>query len=123
MTFMESIQTVFQKYADFTGRARRSEYWWFALGYSILSGVLSGLSRAFSGGFGTVLAILSGIIALAVLVPSLAVGARRLHDIGKSGWWLLIELVPCVGWIILIIWCATDSQPGDNEYGPNPKGL
>ena len=124
MTFMESIQTVFQKYADFTGRARRSEYWWFVLAYSIVNGVLSGISQALgSGGLSTVISILSLIIALGCLVPSLAVGARRLHDIGKSGWWLLISLVPCVGSILLIVWCAKDSDPGDNMYGPNPKGM
>ena len=121
---MESIQTVFQKYAVFEGRARRSEYWWFELAYCIVSAVLSGLSTAFGGGgASTVIGIISGIIGLAVIVPSLAVGCRRLHDIGKSGWWQLIALVPCVGSIILIVWFAKDSDPGDNAYGANPKGM
>jgi len=70
---------------------------------------------------GTIFFALYGIYALAALVPSLAVDVRRLHDIGKSGWWLLIAFVPIVGGIILLVWCATDSQPGDNQYGPNPK--
>ena len=124
MSFMESIQTVFQKYAVFEGRARRSEYWWFVLGYSIVNGVLSGLTNAFSGSaMGTIMGILSAIVALGVLVPSISVTTRRLHDIGKSGWWQLLALVPCVGAIILIIWTAKDSDPGDNMYGSNPKGM
>ena len=124
MTFMESIQTVFQKYADFTGRARRSEYWWFVLAYSLVSGVLSGIGQAIgSGGLGTVISIISLIVSLGCLVPSISVCTRRLHDIGKSGWWQLIGLVPCVGAILLIVWCAKDSDPGDNMYGSNPKGM
>ena len=124
MTFMESIQTVFQKYAVFEGRARRSEYWWFVLAYAIVNGVLSGLTNAFKGSaMGTIVAILSAIVALAVIVPSIAVTTRRLHDIGKSGWWQLIALIPCVGTILLIVWTAKDSDPGDNMYGSNPKGM
>ena len=123
MTFMESIQTVFQKYAVFDGRARRSEYWWFYLAYAIVNGVLSGLANAFSGsGFGTAVSVISGIVALACLVPTIAVTTRRLHDTGKSGWWQLLYLT-CIGGIVILIFCAMDSQPGDNQYGPNPKGM
>ncbi len=123
MTFMESIQTVFQKYAVFEGRARRSEYWWFYLGYAVVNGVLSALIRAVgSGGVGTFLSIISGIIALGCLVPTIAVTTRRLHDTGKSGWWQLLYLT-CIGSIVILIFCALDSQPGDNQYGPNPKGM
>ena len=68
-------------------------------------------------GFG----LLGGLYALAVLLPSLAVGARRLHDTGRSGWWLLIGLIPCIGFIVLIVFLVQDSQAGDNQYGPNPK--
>ncbi len=124
MSFTESIQTVFQKYAVFEGRARRSEYWWFVLGYSIVSGVLSGLTSAFNGTtMGTIVSVIALIVALGVLVPTISVTTRRLHDIGKSGWWQLLELIPCIGTIILIIWTVKDSDPGDNQYGPNPKGM
>ena len=123
MTFMESIQTVLQKYADFTGRARRSEYWWFVLAYSVVNFVISLIGSIAGGGVQTATSVISGIIGLGLIVPSLSVGARRLHDIGKSGWWQLLSLIPCVGGIILIIWCAKDSDPGDNMYGPNPKGM
>jgi uncharacterized membrane protein YhaH (DUF805 family) len=66
--------------------------------------------------------VLAGLYSLAVLIPSIAVGVRRLHDTGRSGWWLLISLVPLIGIIVLIVFLATDSQPGANQYGPNPKG-
>ena len=121
MTFTESIQTVFQKYAVFEGRARRSEYWWFYLAYTVVNGVLSGLGRAVgSGGFATALSVISGIIALACIVPTISVTTRRLHDTGKSGWWQLLYLT-CIGGIVILIFCALDSDPGDNQYGPSPK--
>ncbi len=123
MSFTESIQTVFQKYAVFEGRARRSEYWWFYLAYAIVNAVLSGLSQALSGsGMGTAVSVLSGIIGLACLVPTIAVTTRRLHDTGKSGWWQLLYLT-CIGSIVILIFCALDSQPGDNQYGQNPKEI
>ena len=123
MSFMESIQTVFQKYAVFEGRARRSEYWWFYLGYSIVNAILSGLARALgTGGAATAVAVISGIVALACLVPWIAVTTRRLHDTGKSGWWQLLYLT-CIGGIVAFIFTLMDSQPGDNQYGPNPKGM
>ncbi|MBR2530173.1 MAG: DUF805 domain-containing protein [Lachnospiraceae bacterium] len=123
MSFTESIQTVFQKYAVFEGRARRSEYWWFYLAYAIVYAVLSGLSQTLSGsGMGTAVSVLSGIIGLACLVPTIAVTTRRLHDTGKSGWWQLLYLT-CIGSIVILIFCALDSQPGDNQYGQNPKEI
>ena len=82
----------------------------------IVSGVLSALARG-----GGILSILSVIWSLAIFLPSLAVCIRRLHDIGKSGWWYLLAFIPLVGAIILIIWFCKDSEPGANAYGPNPK--
>ena len=117
MSFGEAIQSVFSKYATFSGRARRSEYWFFTLFAAIVSAVLSILGM-FLGVFG---AILSGIWSLAILVPTLAVTWRRLHDIGKSGAFFFISLIPLVGSIILLVNVCKDSQPGDNQYGPNPK--
>lgn len=110
------ISVLRDHYADFAGRARRREFWMFALINFVISlvlGIVLGLVH---------MGPLSNIYSLAVLVPSLALGARRLHDTDRSGWWQLVGIIPIVGWIILIIWCATDSQPGDNKYGPNPKG-
>jgi uncharacterized membrane protein YhaH (DUF805 family) len=113
---MEWYLAALKKYADFSGRARRREYWMFVLVNLVISCVLAGLgyvSNAFN--------VLSYIYALAVLVPSFAVGWRRLHDTGRSGWWMLIGLIPLVGAIILIVFFLQDSAPGDNQYGPNPK--
>src|SRR3954467_14854791 len=121
MSFQDAVRICLQqKYADFTGRARRSEYWFFFLFNFIaqaVAGFLDGLFRIRSVYGGPI----QGLVWLALLVPSLAVGVRRLHDTGRSGWWLLIGLIPVIGTIILIVFLATEGQPGDNQYGPTPK--
>lgn len=129
MGFTTAVKSCFSKYATFTGRARRSEYWFFVL-FNILveivvyiPGVLLVLTLSRPQmyiGFG--LLALMGIFALAVIIPGLAVIVRRLHDTGRSGWWYFISLVPFVGGIILLVFLCTDSQPGENKWGPNPKG-
>ena len=111
------LDAIKKKYADFSGRARRTEYWMFVLFSIIVGVVLSIVDAMITGG------LLGMIYALAILIPSLAVGARRLHDTNRSGWWLLIALVPFVGVLILIYFLVLDSQPGDNQYGPNPKAV
>ena len=115
MTLQEAVRSVLSKYADFTGRARRSEYWYWTLAVvlaSIVAAILDGIIGA---------QILQIVVTLATLIPGIAVAVRRLHDISKSGWFLLLALIPLVGAIILIVWFVGDSHP-DNEYGPNPKG-
>lgn len=109
---------VLRKYAEFNGRARRMEYWMFALinfGISILLSVVVGFVSE------TLASVVSVVYALGVLIPSIAVGIRRLHDTGRTGWWILIGLVPVVGWIVLIIFMVLDSDAGTNQYGPSPK--
>ncbi len=113
-----------KKYADFTGRARRAEYWWFVLinfvvifSLLVLTIILSGSDDSLTGLGG----IIYAVYALGVIVPSLAVTVRRLHDTGKSGWMLLIGLIPFVGPIILLVFYFTDGEPGANQYGPSPK--
>jgi uncharacterized membrane protein YhaH (DUF805 family) len=107
---------VLKKYAEFSGRARRKEYWMFFLFYFLIA-IAIGIVEAVihTGG------ILGGIYALAMLIPGLAVTVRRLHDTGRTGWWILIGLIPVIGTIVLLVFMVLDSQPGDNEYGPNPK--
>jgi uncharacterized membrane protein YhaH (DUF805 family) len=96
---------------DFTGRALRSEYWYWILGIVIISVVLSIIDIS----IGT--QVLSYLFSLATLLPGLAVGARRLHDTDRSGWWLLLGLIPLVGAIILIVWFATEGTSGPNRFG------
>lgn len=112
-----------KKYAVFEGRARRREYWFFALFVVLISVVLTIIDAMIGTMTSQGAGILSGLFGLAVLIPSLAVGARRLHDTGRSGWWLLIGLIPFIGAIVLIVFFVLDSQPGTNAYGPNPKGV
>jgi uncharacterized membrane protein YhaH (DUF805 family) len=113
---------VLKKYAVFSGRARRKEYWLFVLFnlgiglvLSFIDGV-AGLASAESG-YGP----LGLLYTLAVLIPGIAVSVRRLHDTDRSGWWLLIGLVPLIGAIVLLVFMARDSQQGQNQYGPYPK--
>lgn len=113
---MNYYLAVLKNYAVFSGRARRAEFWYFVLLNLIISIALSFVGNAI--GF----SMLSLIYTLAVFIPSLAVAIRRLHDIGKSGWWILIGLIPLIGWIWLIILYCIDSNLGKNAYGPNPKG-
>jgi len=118
------IDCLTKKYACFSGRARRQEYWMFVLFNIIASTILKFIAGALISMTGlAVLAIIPLLYSLAVLIPGFAVLIRRLHDIGKSGWWWLIAFIPLFGWIVLLVFLCLDSQPGDNQYGPNPKGL
>lgn len=107
-----------EKYCNFEGRARRSEYWWFALANGVVSYLVNLIGGLISP---TVGLVLSCIVCLGLLLPGLGVSVRRLHDIGKSGWMLLVALIPIVGAIILLVWCAKDGDPQPNQYGPSPK--
>jgi uncharacterized membrane protein YhaH (DUF805 family) len=118
MKFDEAIKSGFENYAKFSGRARRSEYWFFALfnflvllGAQVVDGILFGITTG----------LFYFVAALGLFIPSLAVAWRRLHDIGKSGGYFFIILIPIVGVILLIVWLATDSQPAKNQYGPKVK--
>ena len=116
--FVEALK----KYAVFSGRAQRSEYWYFFLFYGLISialGIADGLAGSYNQHAG--MGLLGGIFSIGMLLPSLGVSVRRLHDIDRSGWWLLIALVPVVGAIVLLVFCVRDSQPGTNRFGPNPK--
>lgn len=115
MGFQDAVRACLTKYADFTGRSARSEFWYFFLFNFVVQFVLSLLGNMIS-----IFGILSGLVALALLLPGLAVSVRRLHDIDRSGWWLLIGFVPLVGAILLIVWDCTAGTPGDNRFGRNP---
>ncbi|GGD78926.1 DUF805 domain-containing protein [Lacimicrobium alkaliphilum] len=113
---------VLKKYAVFTGRARRMEYWFFIL-FNFLISIVLALVDTMTGTFNSEAAIglLGGIYGLAVLIPGIAVTIRRLHDTGRSGWWFLLIFIPIVGGLILLVLMLFDSEPGENAYGSNPK--
>ncbi|WP_019674051.1 DUF805 domain-containing protein [Psychrobacter lutiphocae] len=118
------LDTIKNRYAQFDGRARRKEYWLFNLFYWLILlaiWIIFGFGsseKVMNIGFSIALIFMLGLI-----VPMWAVTIRRLHDIGKSGWWILIGSVPYIGSFILLIFCCLDSEPGANKYGPNPKGI
>lgn len=105
MNFADAIRICFTKYVDFNGRAKRPEFWWWALFVFLASLVAQWIGY-----------LPSLVVSLGTLLPSIAVGARRLHDIDKSGWWQLVGLIPFIGWIIMIWWCVQDSKD-PNRFG------
>jgi len=117
---MEFVQSVKRNmttgaYAQISGRASRSEYWWFVL-FTLLASTAAGvLDVLFPGD------LLQTLFGIVTFIPGIALGIRRMHDIGKSGWWLLIGLIPVIGWIVLIVWLATKSNPGANQWGETSR--
>ncbi|WP_244666432.1 DUF805 domain-containing protein [Myceligenerans indicum] len=135
---MESIRTVLSKYADFNGRARRSEYWWYTLAYTIVVLLIEAIfifpaigqmstaaaenpGAAQMPAMGVVGYVILGILSLALLLPSLAVTVRRLHDSDKSGFFILLGLIPFVGGIIVLVMVILPGTVGPNRFGPDPK--
>lgn len=111
-----------KQYADFSGRARRKEYWMFVLFNVLIMIVLMVIDAALGLSAGdSALGVLSGIYSLAVLIPSIAVCVRRLHDVGKSGWYYLLGFIPIVGPIILLVWYCTEGERFTNAWGEDPK--
>lgn len=118
MKAIRYYQKVLKNYAEFNGRAHRSEYWYFFLTQTIIFLLLGSISYAVGDQYG----IIGYIYNFATLIPAVAVTVRRLHDVGRSGWWWLIMFVPVFGVFILLYFLIQDSTPEENEYGPNPKG-
>ncbi len=110
------LRVVKDNYANFKGRARRKEYWMFVL-FNMIFVFVVAIIDYLLGTF----PLIYGIYLLAVIIPSLAVFVRRLHDIGKSGWWFFVGLIPIIGAIWLLVLLCTDGNPGENSYGPSPK--
>lgn len=116
------LNVIKQHYADFSGRASRSQFWYFTLFSFLISLAISVVTGIIGSVLNTGIFSLLGVLySLAIVVPSVCLGIRRLHDTGKSGWWYLISLVPFVGFIILIVFWVMDSEADRNQYGPNPK--
>ncbi len=115
MTFQEAVKKAFDNYCNFSGRATRAEYWWFFLFQFIVGFVLGLLGFASS-----VFSIIGNLVSLALLLPSLGLAWRRMHDIGKGGGWFFINFIPLVGNIIWIVWCCQPSEPTANRFGDVP---
>jgi uncharacterized membrane protein YhaH (DUF805 family) len=112
-----------KKYAVFSGRARRREYWYFFL-FNVIITIVLGIAEGVIGLMpNSNQSILAGIYGLAVLIPGLAVGVRRLHDTNRSGWWLLLGLIPLIGALILLFLFISNGDSGPNQYGPDPKQM
>jgi uncharacterized membrane protein YhaH (DUF805 family) len=109
MDFVTAVTTCLKKYVEFDGRARRSEYWWYILFYIIVISIAYAINVN-----------LGGIASLALLLPTLGAAVRRLHDIGRSGWWILIGFIPLIGWLISLYWAIKPSQPESNQWGEVP---
>jgi uncharacterized membrane protein YhaH (DUF805 family) len=124
LNMMGWVKEVLRKYATFEGRARRKEFWYFAL-FCLIAGVGLAFIDVTLGTYSpeTGFGLLSGIFGLALLIPYISVTVRRLHDTDRSGWWWWISLIPLVGGIVLLVFMVLDSTPGANRYGPNPKGV
>lgn len=122
MTMGDSIRTVLSKYATFSGRAARSEFWWWVLfviivhiGTSILDGIIVG--PVFGEGAFHGPELITGLVSLALFLPGLAVTVRRLHDVGRSGWWIFLALIPLIGFLVLLYWYVQPGEPGRNRFG------
>jgi uncharacterized membrane protein YhaH (DUF805 family) len=115
MGFVDAVKSVYTRYVDFSTRSSRSEYWWFVLFY-VIAGIVLGIVDMIIG-----INILTAILMLGSIIPGIAVGVRRLHDIGRSGWWMLIGFIPLVN-LLLIYWYVLPGEEGDNAWGSNPLG-
>jgi uncharacterized membrane protein YhaH (DUF805 family) len=121
---MNWFTTVLKKYAVFSGRAQRAEYWYYVLFYILIIlalSIIDGVAGTFDEQSG--IGILGALFVLGTFVPSLAVTVRRLHDTDRSGWWILLNLIPLVGALVVLIFTCLDGKPGDNRFGPNPKAV
>lgn len=116
--FTEAIRSGFQNYVTFSGRARRAEYWWWTLFYILMSVVAAFADYALASS--SRLPLVGLIFFLVAMLPYLSVAVRRFHDIGKSGWWVLIPLIPLVGSLLFLYWMVQPGNIGPNKYGPDP---
>ncbi len=118
MSFGDAVRSGFDNYAQFGGRASRAAFWWWFL-FTVLVGIAVDLIGVAIGSW----YVLHAIVTLALLLPNLSVGVRRLHDTDRTGWWLLIAIIPLIGWIVLLIFFLEASNAGENRYGPPPADV
>ena len=121
--FGTAVKLGFQRYVDFSGRSTRAEYWWWGL-FSVVVSFALFIADTLTGNsstFGWLGGLLETLFTLATIIPSLALSVRRLHDINRTGWWLLLLFVLVIGWIVLIVWAIKRGDEGPNKYGPDPR--
>ena len=121
--FGTAVKLGFQRYVDFSGRSTRAEYWWWGL-FTVVASLALFIADNLTGNsstFGWLGGLLDTLFTLATIIPSLALGVRRLHDINRTGWWLLLWFVLVIGWIVLIVWAIERGDEGPNKYGPDPR--
>jgi uncharacterized membrane protein YhaH (DUF805 family) len=121
MSFSEAVNSALRQYAIFRGRARRAEYWWFALFTALVSLVAGIIDAVLGTTTQSGLGFIGTVASLAILLPSLAVTVRRLHDTDRSGWWVLAFLIPIAGFVLWLVFMLSDSNPHANRFGPSPK--
>jgi uncharacterized membrane protein YhaH (DUF805 family) len=119
MNFQQAVQSGFSNYANFRGRASRSEFWWWQL-FLLLGGIVAALLDLFANSNVLGGEPLASLFYLATIIPGLAVSVRRLHDTDSSGWWILLGLIPFIGIIVLIVWWCLEGSKGYNRFGPDP---
>lgn len=123
MDMKTAVETVLrEKYVEFNGRAQRAEFWWFILFIFVVSAILSLIDKALFEGVLADIGPLSAIFSLITLIPAIAVTARRLHDVNKSGWWQLLFILPVIGFLVILFWAVQKGTEGPNDFGPDPKG-
>ena len=120
MTLSNSIRKVYSNYLNFSGRASRSEFWWFWLYTFVIGGILGYFANTCDNGFGTLMSILSALFYLVNIIPAIAVAVRRLHDTGRGGGWIFISLIPVIGTIWYLVLVLLPSEP-DNRFGATPR--
>ena len=121
MSMVDAYKAMWKNYAKFSGRARRSEYWWVILAQTLISTAFSLINIAGDSVLGAVANVVISVYGLATLIPMISLTVRRLHDIEKSGWWYLLNCIPCIGSIILIVFFCKEGTAGSNRYGDDPK--
>jgi uncharacterized membrane protein YhaH (DUF805 family) len=121
MNFLEAVKSGFSNYVNFSGRAVRSEFWYWTLFTIVLVGVLGVIDQMLNPGVRMgAFSILNGLVSLALILPGLAVSIRRLHDIDRTGWWVLLSFIPIIGILVLIYWACQPGTSGPNRFGPDP---
>ena len=121
MNFLEAISSGFRNYVNFSGRAIRSEFWYWTLFVFVLVGVLGIIDQRLNPGVSMgAFSILNALVSLALFLPGLAVSIRRLHDIDRTGWWVLLSFIPLIGILVLIYWACQPGTSGPNRFGPDP---